>query len=128
LRRLTNWVCDHWRLKDDAIWEVRGGPRDFVYSKMLCWVALDRALRMSQKRSFPSDWPRWMHTRDQIYETVMQKGWREKRQASVQSYGSDALDASTLLMPLVFFLSPNDPRMLSTLDAIDKPTHERGLV
>ncbi|MGH9559327.1 MAG: glycoside hydrolase family 15 protein [Bryobacteraceae bacterium] len=128
LRRLTNWLCDHWHLKDNAILEVRGGRREFVFSKMMCWVALDRALRLSEKRSFPADWERWMRTRDQIYETLMQKGWSEKRQAFVQSYGSDALDASTLLMPLVFFLSPNDPRMLSTLDAIDKPTGQRGLV
>lgn len=128
LRRLTDWLCAHWRQKDDAIWEVRGGRREFVYSKMMSWVAVDRALRLATKRSLPADWRLWIKTRDLIYETVMKKGWSETKQAFVQSYGSDALDASTLLMPLVFFVSPSDPRMLSTLDAINKPPEEGGLV
>ena len=106
LRRLTNWVCAHWREKDDAIWEVRGGRRNFVYSKVMCWVALDRAIRLATKRSFPADLQRWIKVRDQIYETVMKRGWSRKRGAFVQSYDSDALDASLLLMPLVFFISP----------------------
>ena len=128
LRRLTNWVASHWRQKDDAIWEVRGGRKHFTYSKMMCWVAMDRALRLAEKRSFPADWKLWLRTRDVIYQTVMAKGWNPKRGAFVQSFGSDALDASALLMPLVFFLSPSDPMMLSTLDAINRPPTERGLV
>lgn len=128
LRRLTNWVCAHWRDKDDAIWEVRGGPRHFVYSKVMCWVAVDRAIRLAQKRSLPADWKRWITTRDQIYTTVMKRGWNEKRQAFVQSYQQNALDASLLLMPLVFFMSPSDPRMLQTIDSINKPPREGGLV
>ncbi len=128
LRRLTNWVCDHWRDKDDAIWEVRGGPRQFVYSKVMCWVALDRALRLASKRSFPADWQRWMKSRDQIYETVMKRGWNPQRHAFVQSYDRDAVDASCLLMPLVFFVAPTDPRMLQTLDAINKSPKDGGLV
>ena len=128
LRRLTNWVCDHWQEQDEAIWEVRGGRRDFVYSKVMCWVALDRAIRLANKRSFPADWSRWYRARDQIYEDIMVKGWNEQRQAFVQSYGSDSLDASALIMPLVFFLSPTDPRMIQTLEAIDKPPKEGGLV
>ncbi len=125
---MTNWVCDHWCDDDEAIWEVRGGPRKFVYSKVMCWVAVDRALRLAQKRSFPADWGKWVAVRDQIYENIMSEGWSEKRQAFVQSYGSESLDASTLVMPLVLFLSPSDPRMLATLDAIDRPTREGGLV
>ncbi len=128
LRRLTDWVCKHWHLKDDAIWEVRGGRRDFVYSKMMCWVAVDRAIRLANKRSFPGDWRTWRRTRDDIYETLMVKGWSEKRQAFVQAYKGDTLDASILLMPLVFFLSPTDPKMLSTIDAINKPLKDGGLV
>ena len=128
LRRLTNWVCNHWRSKDDAIWEVRGGRRDFVYSKVMCWVAVDRALRLANKRSFPADQRRWMTARDQIYEDVMAKGWSEQKHAFIQSYGRNALDASLLLMPLVFFVSPRDPRMLQTLDAINRPPREGGLV
>jgi GH15 family glucan-1,4-alpha-glucosidase len=128
IRKMTNWVCEHWNDCDEAIWEVRGGPKRFVYSKVMCWVAVDRALRLAQKRSFPADWAKWISVRDTIYEDVMQNGWSEKRQAFVQYYGSDSLDASTLVMPLVFFLSPSDPRMISTIEAIDKPPREGGLV
>ena len=117
LRRLLNWLCDNWQQQDEGIWEVRGGPQHFVYSKLMCWVALDRGLRLANKRSFPADRDRWEKTRDQIYEEIMTKGWNDKRQAFVQSYGSEHLDASNLMMPLVFFLSPTDPRMLATLDA-----------
>ena len=95
LRRLTDWVCDHWHDKDDAIWEVRGGPRDFVYSKMMCWVAVDRAMRLASKRSFPADWNRLDDVRDEIYETVMQRGWSDKRGAFRATVTTgDALDAS----------------------------------
>ncbi|MGO4880712.1 MAG: glycoside hydrolase family 15 protein [Bryobacteraceae bacterium] len=128
LRRLTNWVCAHWRDRDDAIWEVRGGRRNFVYSKMMCWVAVDRAIRLATKRSLPADWRRWMKVRDEIYESVIERGWSDAKRAFVQSYESDALDASLLLMPLVFFISPTDPKMLATLDAINRPPREGGLV
>ncbi len=128
LRRLTNWVCKNWRRKDDAIWEVRGGPRDFVYSKMMCWVAIDRAIRLANKRSFPADRQLWLKARDQIYIEILTKGWSEKRKAFIQSYDRDALDASLLLMPLVFFVSPQDPLMLQTLDAINESPRHGGLV
>jgi GH15 family glucan-1,4-alpha-glucosidase len=128
LRRLTDWVCKHWQDKDEAIWEVRGGPRDFVYSKMMSWVAVDRALRLAGKRSFPADWSGWTSARDQIYETIMKRGWNEQRGAFVQQFDGEALDASALLMPLVFFVSPTDPRMLRTMDAINRPPHDGGLV
>ena len=90
-------------------------------------MALDRSLRLADKRSFPADRARWLKVRDEIYEEVMARGWDARRQAFVQSYGSDALDASSLLMPLVFFMAPNDPRMLSTLDAIRRPLAAGGL-
>lgn len=128
LRRLTNWVCAHWPEKDEAIWEVRGGPREFTYSKLMCWVAVDRALRLADKRSFPADRQKWLEERDKIYETILHRGWSNKRRAFVQAFDSDALDASTLMMPLVFFLAPNDPRMLETIDAINRPPREGGLV
>lgn len=128
IRRLTNWVCAHWKEKDDAIWEVRGGPREFVYSKMMCWVAIDRALRLASKRAYPANWRDWMLCRDEIYEAVMSHGWSEKRQAFTQSFDEDALDASTLMMPLVFFVSPTDPMMLKTIDAINRRPKEGGLV
>ena len=117
LRRLVNWVVDNWQRPDEGIWEVRGGRRHFVYSKLMCWVALDRGLRLADKRSLPADRERWLKVRDAIYEEIMANGWSESRRSFVQSYGSDCLDASNLIMPLVFFLSPTDPRMLGTLDA-----------
>jgi len=127
-RFLTNWVCEHWQEKDEGIWEVRGGRQDFVYSKVMCWVAVDRALRLADKRSFPAERDRWLKVRDEIYEDIMNRGWSKGRKAFVQSYGSDTLDAANLIMPLVFFLSPTDPRMLSTLEAINCPPHRGGLV
>jgi len=127
LRRMVDWVAANWQRPDEGIWEVRGGRRDFVYSRVLCWVALDRGLRLADKRSLPADRATWMAARDAILEEVMTKGWSEDKQAFVQAYGSDALDASVLLMPLVFFIAPNDPRMLKTLDAIRVPLTAGGL-
>lgn len=128
LRRLLNWVCDHWQDPDDGIWETRGGRQLFVYSKLMCWVALDRGLRLADKRSFPADRERWLHTRDRIYEEIMAKGWNPARCAFVQAYESQALDASLLLMPLVFFVSPTDPRMLATVEAIQRELVSDSLV
>jgi GH15 family glucan-1,4-alpha-glucosidase len=127
LRGLVDWLCDNWNEPDEGIWEVRGGRRQFVYSKLMSWVAVDRALRLADKRSFPADRARWLKVRDDIYETVMTEGWNKNRGAFVQAFGSDALDASILLMPLVFFMAPNDPRMLSTVDAIRSPVAAGGL-
>jgi GH15 family glucan-1,4-alpha-glucosidase len=127
LRRLVDWVCENWRHEDHGVWEVRGGRRHFVYSRSMCWVALDRGLRLADKRSLPTDRARWLRVRDEIYEEVMQQGWDPERRTFVQAYGSRALDASSLLMPLVFFSAPNDPRMLATVDAIRKPVAQGGL-
>lgn len=128
IQRLLNWVCDHWQEPDEGIWETRGGRQHFVYSKLMCWVALDRGLRLADKRSFPADRLRWQTVRDRIYLEIMEQGWSEERQAFVQHYGSDALDASSLIMPLVFFMSPNDPRMIKTLEALKQPPEQGGLV
>ena len=128
IRKQLDWLCENWQQPDEGIWEVRGGRRHFVYSKLMCWVAMDRGLRLADKRSFPADRARWLRVRDQIYEEIMVKGWSSTRQAFVQYYGSEALDASNLIMPLMFFLSPNDPRMLKTLDAINRSPKHGGLV
>jgi GH15 family glucan-1,4-alpha-glucosidase len=128
VRSFADWVCDHWKLEDEGVWEVRGGRRHFTYSKLMCWVALDRALRLAEKRSFPADRTRWLGVRDEIYEAIMTQGWSERREAFVQSFDGDTLDASNLIMPLVFFISPVDPRMLSTLDATLRSPDEGGLV
>jgi GH15 family glucan-1,4-alpha-glucosidase len=128
LRKVINWVCDNWRREDEGIWEVRGGRRHYVYSKLMCWMAIDRGLRLADKRSFPADRERWLAVRDEIYEEIMEEGWSPTRKAFVQSYGDDTLDASNLIMPLVFFLSAKDPRMLGTLDAINRSPKDGGLV
>lgn len=128
LHRLIDYVCDNWHKPDEGIWEVRSGREHFVYSKMMCWVALDRGLRLAEKRSFPANRERWLKVRDQIYREIMSKGWNKKRQAFVQHYGSDSLDAANLLMPLVFFVSPDDPRMLKTLEATLRLPSKGGLV
>jgi GH15 family glucan-1,4-alpha-glucosidase len=127
LRSLLDWLCENWQRPDDGIWEVRGGRHDFVYSRLMCWVALDRGLRLADKRSFPANRTGWLKVRDAIYEEVLTRGWSEERQSFVQSYDSQSLDASALIMPLVFFMAPNDPKMLKTIDAIAKPPAERGL-
>jgi GH15 family glucan-1,4-alpha-glucosidase len=128
LRRLTDWVCDNWGKPDAGIWEVRGETRHYVYSKLMCWVTIDRALRLADKRSFPADRLRWVAERDRVFEAVISRGWSEKRGAFTQSFDDDALDATSLMMPLVFFLSANDPRMTRTLDAITKPPRDGGLL
>src|SRR3712207_5705169 len=110
LRGLIDWVCDNWRRKDEGIWEVRSGRQHSVYSKLMCWVALDRGLRLADKRSFPADRERWLKVRDEIYEEIMEKGCSPERKAFVQAYGDDTLDASSLIMPLVFFVAPRGAR------------------
>jgi len=128
IRDRLDWVCENWQRPDSGIWEMRGRQEDFVYSKVMNWVALDRGLRLAEKRSFPADRARWLAERDRIYEEVMARGWNAERKAFTQSYGSAHLDASLLIMPLVFFMAPTDPRMLGTLDAILKDPAEGGLV
>ena len=116
LCRLLDYVCNNWESPDEGIWEVRGGRRHFVYSKVMCWVALDRGIRLADQRGFPGNRARWTHERDRIYIDVMERGWNEEIGAFVQHYDTTALDAANLIMPLVFFVSPTDSRMLSTLD------------
>jgi GH15 family glucan-1,4-alpha-glucosidase len=128
LRGLIDWVCDNWHRADKGIWETRGPNQNWVYSKLMCWVAVDRALRLADKRSFPADRDRWLQVRDQIYEEIMRSGWSDKHQAFMQAFDSDTLDGSILMMPLVFFVAPNDPKMLATIDAINRTPEDGGLV
>ena len=127
VERFVDWVCDRWQGTDEGIWEVRGPPQHFVYSKLMCWVAVDRGLRLAEQRSFPASRERWLKVRDAIYEDIMSKGWSQERGAFVQAYGSQALDAANLMMPLVFFLSPTDPRLLSSLNETLKSPADGGL-
>ncbi|MGW3095424.1 glycoside hydrolase family 15 protein [Streptomyces sp. NPDC001102] len=118
---LVDWVCEHWDQPDEGIWETRGGRRNFLYSRLMCWVAIERAIRMANRRGLPADLPRWRLSRDTIYRRIMKEGWSDRRQAFVQHEGGDVLDAAVLMMPLTKFIAPTDPKWLSTLDAL---THE----
>ena len=128
LSRLVEWVCENWDQADEGIWEVRGGRQHFTYSRLMSWVAVERAIRIARQRGLPADLVHWLEVRDRIYHQIMEKGWSSNRQAFVQAYGTDYLDASTLLMPLVKFIAPTDPRWLSTLDAITKSLVSDSLV
>jgi GH15 family glucan-1,4-alpha-glucosidase len=118
IRRIVDWLCENWDQADEGIWETRGGQKDFTYSRLMCWVAIERAIRMNRARGLPGDIVRWLAERDRIYNQIMLKGFNADRRCFVQHYGSDVLDASLLLMPLVLFIAPRDPHWLTTLDAI----------
>jgi GH15 family glucan-1,4-alpha-glucosidase len=118
LARIVEWLSEHWDQADEGIWETRGGRQHFTHSRMMCWVALERAVRIARQRGLPGDIGSWMAARDKIYRQILARGWHERRRAFVQHYDTDVLDASILLMPLVKFISPTDPRWLSTLDEI----------
>jgi GH15 family glucan-1,4-alpha-glucosidase len=126
--RLVDWVAAHWREKDESIWEVRGGRQEFLYSRVMCWVAIDRAIRLASKRSFPAPLSRWYEVRDTIYRDIYDRFWDASRHAFVQHPGASTLDASSLLMPLVRFISPTDPRWVSTLRAIERELVTDSLV
>jgi GH15 family glucan-1,4-alpha-glucosidase len=118
LEKQIDWLSGHWDQPDDGIWEVRGGKKDFLFSRVACWVALDRAIKIAQARSFPRD-GNWKEQRDKIYCSIFEDFWDEKKQAFMQFPGSETVDASSLLMPLFRFISPIDPRWLSTLGRIE---------
>ncbi len=118
LTTIVDWVCQNWDQPDEGVWETRGGRKNFTYSRLMCWVAIERAVRMARYRGLPADIVSWMRVRDEITEQILERGWNHDRQAFVQSFDSDVLDASLLLMPMVKFIAPKDPRWLSTLDAI----------
>jgi GH15 family glucan-1,4-alpha-glucosidase len=128
LARLVEWVRAHWQDKDEGIWEVRGGQQEFLYSRVMCWVALDRAIRLALKRSMPADLDGWIRTRNAIYHQIHTAFWNPERRVFVQAKSSNSLDASCLLMPLVRFIGPTDPRWLSTLDAIGRELVDDTLV
>jgi GH15 family glucan-1,4-alpha-glucosidase len=120
LRILLDWLSQNWHLPDAGMWDVRDSAKHFVSSKVLSWVALDRGVRLAHQRGLPADEEVWIDQRDTIYEEVMSKGWNTKRGSFVRHYGSETLDASLLLMPVVEFVGPTDPRWLATLDRVQK--------
>ncbi|MCY0919740.1 MULTISPECIES: glycoside hydrolase family 15 protein [unclassified Streptomyces] len=129
LSRTLDWLADSWDRPDEGIWETRGGRKDFTYSRVMCWAAFDRGLKLASEFSRPGDTERWRTARDAVIEQVMERGWSEAAGAYVQHYGGqDVLDASLLLMPRVGFVSPRDPSWLSTLDAMDRTLVSDSLV
>ncbi len=128
LSYMVDWVAENWDQADEGVWETRGGRQHFTYSRLMSWVAVERAVRIARQRGLPADIVRWMRVRDEIFEQVMTRGWHAERGAFVQHYDTDVLDASVLLMPLVKFIAPKDPRWLSTLDAMGKELVSDSLV
>lgn len=125
---LLNWVCAHWQEPDAGIWETRDGAQKFLYSHFMCWVALDRGLRVARKRSFPAPLAKWLEVRDRIFNEIHSEFWNKDLQAFVQRAGSNTVDASSLLMPLIKFIGPTDPQWLSTLKLIGERLVDDSLV
>jgi GH15 family glucan-1,4-alpha-glucosidase len=117
---LVEWVCKNWRKPDNGIWEVRGGQRPFLYSRAMCWLTIERAMGIARRRSFPAPLVHWHRIRDEIYGNIYQSFWNPKLESFVQFRGAKTVDAAALLLPLVKFISPTDPRWKSTLKAIEK--------
>ncbi|MFE7168129.1 glycoside hydrolase family 15 protein [Streptomyces sp. NPDC057616] len=128
LAGVLDWLVKEWDRPDEGIWETRGGQKDFTYSRLMCWAAFDRGVRMAQHYARPGDTVQWATARDDILRQVMERGWSSRRQAFVQQYGETTLDASLLLMPGVGFISATDPRWLSTLDAMEQELVSDSLV
>jgi GH15 family glucan-1,4-alpha-glucosidase len=126
---LADVAAFRWREPDHGIWEVRGEPRHFLYSKVMCWVALDRAIALATRLGVPDRIGPWTAARDEIRETVIREGWNPDVGAFTQYFGSDTLDASNLMLPIVGFLPADEPRMLATIDATAQALADgRGLV
>ncbi|MFF7751426.1 glycoside hydrolase family 15 protein [Streptomyces sp. NPDC007971] len=128
LSKVLDWLADHWDEPDEGIWETRGGRQNFTYSRLMTWVAFERGVRAATRFARPADVARWTAARDAVFQQIVERGWHDKRQAFVQHYDTDVLDASLLLMPRVGFLSPHDPDWISTLDAMDEELVSDSLV
>jgi GH15 family glucan-1,4-alpha-glucosidase len=128
VQRNLEWLARNWQRPDEGIWEVRGGPREFLHSRLMCWVAFDRALRLALKRSLSGPLDTWRRTRDEIRNDIFTNFWDGELQSFVQAKGTKDLDASALLMPMMRFISPVDPMWLSTMRAIEKRLIEDTLV
>lgn len=126
--RFSDWICKHWAKPDNGIWEVRGGRKRFFYSRAMCWLALERALKIAFARSYSAPVARWRGECDAIFEYIHRKFWNKKLNAFVQYPGAEAFDASALLLPPIRFFSPGDPRWQSTFRAMEKDLVEDSLV
>ncbi|MFA0963111.1 glycoside hydrolase family 15 protein [Roseivirga sp. BDSF3-8] len=128
VEKQVNFLCENWKKKDHGIWEVRSQKQEFLHSRVMCWVALDRALRIAEDRSFPSETSRWKKVRDEIYRDIYENFWDEEKGAYVQYKGAKVLDASALLLPLVRYMSSSEPRWVSTFEQIKKELVTEPLV
>jgi GH15 family glucan-1,4-alpha-glucosidase len=128
MQGIVEWVCNNWDQADEGIWETRAGRQQFTYSRLQSWVAVERTLRMAAARGLPTNRPHLEAARDQIYHQIHERGWDAQRQAFVQHYDTNILDASVLVMPLMKFIAPEDPRWLSTLEAIGSELVSDSLV
>ena len=127
---LLDFLESHWNKPDEGIWEVRGGARHFTHSKVMAWVAFDRAVKLVETCGCAAEdhLRRWPKLRAKIHREICARGYNQKKKAFTQSYGSDALDASLLMLPLVGFLPPNDARIINTIAAVERELVEHGLV
>jgi len=123
-----NWVCKNWDRADEGIWEIRGGRQEFLYSRLMSWVALDRGIRIATRRSLPAPVDRWLKSRDAIHSDIYHEFWDDERSGFVQYKGSKTLDSSALLLPLIGFIASRDQRWLATMDAIERDLVSDALV
>lgn len=128
LRSICDKVVEVWQEPDSGIWEVRGGPRHFIYSKVMCWTALDRGIIIAGRYGFPGDRELWNETREAIRRQIMDKGWSKSKKAFIQHYDTEDLDASNLLLPFYGFLAYDDPHMVATVEAVQRELTEEGFV
>ncbi len=128
LDHLLEWLQNHWQEPDEGIWEVRGGPKQFLHSRLMSWVAFDRAARIARHRGWPAPVDDWRATSNEIYRQIMIQGWSEEKQSFVQYYGSDAVDASSLLLSITNFIAAKEPRMLATIQRIQRELTSGTLV
>jgi GH15 family glucan-1,4-alpha-glucosidase len=128
LTKVVDWVADNWDQPDEGVWETRGGRKNFTYGRFQCWVALDRAIKLAQRHGRPANLAKWVAARDALYNQVMTRGWNDKVKAFTQHYDTEVLDSILLFMPIEDFISPTDPRWLSTLDGMDKELVSDSLV
>jgi GH15 family glucan-1,4-alpha-glucosidase len=128
LEYVVDWLCDNWDQPEEGIWETRGGRKNFVYGRLMSWVAFDRAIRLASERGRPAHLERWIKSRDAVYDQILDRGWSRERGAFVQYQGGSVLDASLLVMPTMGLLAPGDPLWISTLEAMESELVSDSLV
>ncbi|MFI5487516.1 glycoside hydrolase family 15 protein [Micromonospora echinaurantiaca] len=126
--RLVDWLCRNWDQPDAGIWESRHHPRDYTHSRVMSWVAFDRAVRLAERHGRPGEIARWVEQRNAVYNQIMERGYHRERRSFVQSYGGEVVDAALLMMPMVGFVAPNDPIWQSTLSTIEDDLVSDSLV